>query len=146
MELNPKQSRIKYIHQYLFIFMVSPKNTNHSMYILSCVMCVFSGFILRICLEYTKETFTKKYLILRTLITSCVSFISTIVYRDYHTKIGISIELYLFIIGFFAGFLISLFDKFAQIGFKEYSKILLKRLLAYAETDEKQVKKHGNDR
>lgn len=115
--------------------LVKPTNTV-LMYIFSCIICIFSGFLLRVCLEYKPETFTFRMLVVRALITSCVGFISTYVYRDYKAKIGLSIELYLCLIGFFAVFAISVFDKVAKIGLKSYSKLILKRLLAYSESTE----------
>lgn len=110
----------------------NPKNTVQ-MYIFSCVICVFSGFVLRVCLEYKPENFTFKALLIRATITTCAGYISYIVYRDYKSKIPFSIELYLCLIGFFAVLLTSIFDKIGKIGLKAYSKIVLKRLLAYTE-------------
>lgn len=106
------------------------------MYLFSCMMCVVAGFVLRICLEYKTDTFTLKALRLRTIITACAGYIAFIVYRDYQIRIGISIELYLSLVGFFAVFITSVFDRIAKIGIRSYLKIILKRLLAYAETEE----------
>lgn len=109
------------------------------MLILTYIICVFSGFTLRVCLEYKAETFTFKYIVLRAIITTCVAFASIIIYRDYKKLITISEELYLFLIGFFAVFFITLFDKISQVGIKVYLRVLLKRILAYTEpTDTKE--------
>ncbi len=114
--------------------LVHPKNTG-TMYIFSCVICISAGFILRVCLEYKPTLFTIKALVIRALITSCVGYIGYIIYRDYKSKIPISIELYMSILGFFAVFLVSVFNRMGEIGIKSYTKIVLKRLLAYAETE-----------
>jgi hypothetical protein len=109
-------------------------------------MCIVCGFTLSICLEYKPGVTTFKYIAINSLLMIGLSYGCYIAYRDYKIKIGISLELYLFLVGLFGKFTITLVNKFGKFGIRQYTQLILKRLLAISELDEGKLISNKDDK
>lgn len=97
------------------------------------ITSILFGFSLRISLDYKDGKLTWKLFITQAIASIVLSYIFFLIRRDY--KWGISLDLMLAGISFFASFIVNLLDKFGKFGIKNYFLILIRRYAAEAEVD-----------